>query len=85
MQIVQIGIEAPRLFLIGGSVEDSLDEDTLFGCEELMWKKGTLCNSQEDSGEFHKMASMRYARKFHAATTFRSRYIIVTGSLLRID
>ena len=77
--MVQIGIENPRVFMIGGGEYKSLP-DSMFQCKELVPANGGSYNFQ-----FVERKSMKFARHGHSCCVFMDRFVVVTGSRKEIN
>jgi hypothetical protein len=78
--MVQIGIDEPRVFMLGGGDYKTLP-DSMYQCRELVKK----FNSQTYNLQFEEKKRMRYARHGHSCCAIANRYIIVSGSRKEVN
>ena len=74
-QMIQVGIENPRVFMLGGGDYKSLP-DSMFMCKELIPDQSTANYNLK----FREMKRMKYARHGHSCCQVGNRYILVSGS-----
>ena len=79
-QMIQVGTQDPRVYMIGGGEYKSLP-DSMFQCNELVAKS----NSNQFSLQFVQKKNMRYARHGHSCCAIQNRFILVTGSRKEVN
>ena len=79
-QMIQVGIENPRVFMLGGGDYKTLP-DSMFLCRELVNEASSLNYNLK----FVEKKRMRFARHGHSCCSVANRYIIVSGSRKEVN
>ena len=78
--MIQVGIESPRVFMLGGGDYKSLP-DSMFLCRELVNEASSINYNLK----FVEKKRMRFARHGHSCCAVANRYIIVSGSRKEVN
>jgi N-acetylneuraminic acid mutarotase len=78
--MIQVGIEDPRVFMLGGGDYKTLP-DSMFLCRELVKEAQSLNYNLK----FVERKRMRFARHGHSCCSLANRYIIVSGSRKEVN
>lgn len=73
--MIQVGIQHPKVFMLGGGDYKTLP-DSMFTCKELVSDSSSINYNLK----FVDRKRMKYARHGHSCCSIANRYILVSGS-----
>mmetsp|Transcript_1064 Transcript_1064/g.1972 ORF Transcript_1064/g.1972 Transcript_1064/m.1972 type:complete len:126 (+) Transcript_1064:500-877(+) len=80
-QMIQVGVQDPRVYLIGGGEYKTLPE-SMFQCKELIPYHNPQANFTLQMAD---RKNMKYARHGHSCCQILNRFVVVTGSRKEVN